>query len=227
MTSIKKNITHIMQTIRELELKYGRHPHSVQVIAASKKHSAAEIKQAITARQFAFGENYLQEATEKMALVNNPLCEWHFIGSVQRNKTKQIAELFTWVQSLESMLIAERLNAQRPSALPPLNVCIQVNTSQEDTKSGIHFDEVLPLARACIALPRLRLRGLMTIPAPKKHFIEQRAECYKLKLLYQELQAEGFELDTLSMGMTNDMEAAIAEGATLLRIGTGFFGGRV
>lgn len=225
-TDIGKNFLTLTQQIRQYEVKYDRKPHSVQWIAASKKHSVEEMKQAIAAGQVAFGENYLQEALPKIESLHDALCEWHFIGAIQRNKTKKIAELFSWAHSIESIIIAQRLNDQRPLYLPPLNICIQVNVSQESTKAGVHFDEVLPLARACLMLPHLRLRGLMSIPEPKKHFIEQRAECFKLKLLYQQLVEEGLALDTLSMGMTEDFEAAIAEGATLLRIGTGLFGHR-
>lgn len=179
------------------------------------------------AGQNCFGENYLQEALPKMIALSNKSIEWHFIGSIQSNKTRNIAGHFAWVHSVDDMKIARRLNDQRPRHLPPLNICIEINVSHEATKSGIDFDKALALAQYCLTLPRLKLRGLMTIPAPMKNFNEQRNEFHKLFLLYQSLRGKGFTLDTLSMGMSGDFEAAIAEGSTLVRIGAGIFGERV
>lgn len=203
-----------------------RQPHSVFLLAVSKGQPIEKIQQAVAAGQVAFGENYLQEALPKIIALADKKLEWHFIGIIQTNKTKKIADYFSWVHSLSDTQSAQRLNEQRASHLPPLNICLQVNTSQEPTKSGVQNKEVFPLAEYCASLPRLRLRGLMTIAAPKKQFSAQRSEFHRLRVLYDKLNARGFKLDTLSMGMSNDMQAAIAEGATIVRIGTAIFGER-
>lgn len=226
MAIIAHNLKLLHQGIRECERLYGREPYSVKLLAVSKKQPIEKIIAAHNAGQKAFGENYLQEALPKIQALANRALEWHFIGPIQRNKTKKIAENFHWVHSIDDITIAERLNDQRPETLPPLDICLEINISHEETKHGIDFDNTYELAMACIQLPRLRLRGLMAIPAPKTHFIDQRAECYKLKLLLESLTSQGLPLDTLSIGMSEDMYAAIAEQATIVRIGTALFGPR-
>lgn len=223
---ILENITAIKNKIQSCEQQYDRIPHSVFLLAVSKKQSIDKIAKAIAAGQKAFGENYLQEALVKIAFFADKKCEWHFIGPIQSNKTKKIAEHFSWVHSVSSQKIAQRLNDQRPSHLPPLNICIEVNVSHEKTKTGVDVEEVRTLVAFCSTLPQLKLRGLMTIPSPKNKLDEQRAEFHKLRMLYDRVVAEGFALDTLSMGMSDDLEAAIAEQATMVRIGTALFGAR-
>jgi pyridoxal phosphate enzyme (YggS family) len=226
MTSIEKNIQQIHNQIHECETHFGREKNSVRLLAVSKGQPIDAINAAYAAGQYAFGENYLQEALAKMAALADKKIEWHFIGPIQRNKTKKIAEHFSWVQTVSDMIIAERLNNQRPLNLPPLNICIQINVSHEESKFGISADQAFFLAAACEQLPRLRLRGLMAIPAEKKFLADQRVEFKKLKLLFEKLCKKGIKLDTLSMGMSNDLTAAIAEGSTMIRIGTKIFGGR-
>lgn len=225
---ISEALTKIRQRIADTARQYNRSPESVQLLAVSKTRPIADIVTAIEQGQTRFGENYLQEALPKIeALRDNKILEWHFIGPLQSNKTRIIAEQFDWLHSLCKLKHARRLNKQRPKHLPPLNVCIQVNISEEAQKSGIHLNDLATLAQAIAELPRLRLRGLMTLPAPSQSFQEQRIPFRRMRMALQELQASGLTLDTLSMGMTNDMEAAIAEGATLVRIGTGIFGERL
>lgn len=226
MSTVTQNLTSLRQQVHNLEKTYHREPNSIKILAVSKKQSIEKIQEAIAAGQQSFGENYLQEALPKIATLSNQNIEWHFIGPIQSNKTKKIAENFNWVHSVDSLRIANRLNDQRPAHLPPLNICLEVNISHASTKSGIHSDEVLELAKQCLLLPHLSLRGLMTIPEPKPNLIEQRAELHKLTSLYDLLRENGLNIDTLSMGMSDDMEAAIAEGATMLRIGTAIFGHR-
>ena len=174
----------------------------------------------------AFGENYLQEALQKIAALRDLPLEWHFIGPIQSNKTRDIAEHFAWVHTVDRLKIAQRLSMQRPENLPLLNVCLQVNVSDEDSKSGVAPDEVAQLAEAVAKLPKLRLRGLMTIPAPMDNPVEQGKPFAQMRLLLQQLNALGLGLDTLSMGMSQDFPAAILEGATIVRIGTAIFGTR-
>ncbi len=200
-----------------------RDPASVGLLAVSKTQPAAAIRDAFAAGLRDFGENYLQEALDKQAELDDLPLTWHFIGPIQSNKTKAIAEHFDWVHSVDRLKIAQRLSDQRPATLPPLNVCLQVNVSGEASKSGCAPQEVQQLARAITALPRLRLRGLMCIPAPSEDPAEQRAAFARLRQLRDEL---ALDLDTLSMGMSQDLEAAIAEGATWVRIGTALFGAR-
>lgn len=173
-----------------------------------------------------FGENYLQEALEKIAALQELDLEWHFIGPIQSNKTRPIAEHFDWVHSVDRLKLARRLSEQRPAGLPPLNICLQVNVSGEQSKSGITLQELPALAQEVATLPRLRLRGLMAIPAPAAGLEAQRQPFRQMRFALEQLIAEGLELDTLSMGMSGDLEAAIAEGATLVRIGTALFGPR-
>ena len=227
MPTIQQNLTHLHQQIREFEIRYHRRPNSVTLLAASKKQPLDKIKEAIDAGQHIFGENHLQDALPNIAAFEKNNLEWHFIGSVQRNKTKKIAELFSWVHGVDDILIAKRLSDQRPKQLPPLNICLEINISHESTKSGIAPENALKLAKECLLLPHLTVRGLMAIPAPKINLTDQRVELRPLKQLYDHLCENGLNLDTLSMGMSHDLEAAIAEGATLVRIGTALFGTRI
>lgn len=223
MSTIANNIAKVATRIREAAQAAARNPDEVHLLAVSKTQPAAAIRQACQAGLHDFGENYLQEALEKQAdLADLPLT-WHFIGPIQSNKTKSIAEHFDWVHSVDRLKIAQRLSDQRPESLPPLNICLQVNVSGEASKSGCEPQDVPQLAHAIAALPRLRLRGLMAIPEPTDDPAEQRAAFARLRHLQAELQ---MDLDTLSMGMSQDLEAAIAEGATWVRIGTALFGAR-
>lgn len=219
------NLAELTARVRAAEVRYQREPGSVRLLGASKGQSIDRLRAAVDVGLTIFGENYLQEALDKIQALPSHL-EWHFIGPIQRNKTKKIAEHFAWVQSVDSLLIAERLNEQRPKHLPPLNICIEVNIDDETSKSGVKMSEVAALATACQALPSLRLRGLMAIPAPAESVEEQRTAFRKLAALKQQLNHAGFSLDTLSMGMSDDFEAAIAEGSTLIRLGTALFGPR-
>jgi pyridoxal phosphate enzyme (YggS family) len=225
---ISEAILTIKQRIADTALKYNRSPECVQLLAVSKTRPIADIATAIKQGQTSFGESHLQEAIPKIeALRNyNKILEWHFIGPLQSNKTRIIAEHFDWLHSLCKLKHAQRLNAQRPKYLPPLNVCIQINISEESQKSGIYLNDLAILANAIAEFPRLRLRGLMTLPAPSQSFEQQRIPFHRMRIALQELQESGLILDTLSMGMTNDFAAAIAEGSTLVRIGTGIFGKR-
>lgn len=224
---IAQQLAAVRARIAQAELRFGRAPGSVALLAVSKAHPAAAIRAAHAAGQLRFGESYAQEALAKMNASTDLPLEWHFIGPIQSNKTRDIASRFAWVQSVERDKIARRLHEQRPATLPPLNVCIQVNISGEASKSGVGTTEVAALAQTIRSLPQLRLRGLMAIPAPQQDFDQQRAGFRVLRELYEQLRATGYELDTLSMGMTDDLEAAIAEGATLVRVGTAIFGERV
>jgi pyridoxal phosphate enzyme (YggS family) len=224
---IYENLISIKQEIVDASLRFNRSVDDVQLLAVSKTRPIVDIMTAFKYGQSSFGESYLQEAIEKIKVLENYSLEWHFIGSLQSNKTRLIASHFDWVQSLDKLKYAQYLNKQRPSSLPPLNVCIQVNISEEPQKAGVSLDDLLPLVNEVVELPRLRLRGLMTLPARCSDFVEQRQAFHKLYVVYKELQDSGIVLDTLSMGMTNDMEAAIAEGATLVRVGTGIFGERL
>lgn len=224
--TIAENLATVRARIAQAELRFNRAPGSVNLLAVSKSHPAAAIRAACAADQCRFGESYAQQALAKMSLVTDLPLEWHFIGPIQSNKTREIATHFSWVQSVERDKIARRLNEQRPATLPPLNVCIQVNVSGEASKSGVAPNEVTALAQVIHTLPQLRLRGLMAIPAPQAEFESQRAGFRALRELYEKLCHAGYELDTLSMGMTDDLEAAIAEGATLVRVGTAIFGER-
>lgn len=201
---------------------------SVSLLAVSKTFGAEAVREAFAAGQRQFGENYVQEALDKIAALGDVRAQlqWHLIGPLQSNKTRLVAEQFDWVQTVDRLKIAQRLSEQRPADLPPLNVLIQVNTSGEASKSGAEPAEVGALAQAVVALPRLRLRGLMALPAPSPDPAVQHQAHHGLKVLFDELISQGFELDTLSMGMSADLEAAIAEGATMVRVGTAIFGRR-
>ncbi|HLB42803.1 MAG TPA: YggS family pyridoxal phosphate-dependent enzyme [Gammaproteobacteria bacterium] len=221
---IEKNLSRIKQLITLYEKKYGRQLGSVRLLAVSKKQSIEKIKQAFQAGQSRFGESYVQEALVKIATLEG--IEWHFIGSIQRNKIRKIAKYFSWVQSVDSIDSARQLNDQRPAHLPPLSICIQVNMHDDTTKSGIPIYEIESLANSCLNLPHLKLRGLMTIPKSQPDFERTRNNFYQLFLKFQELKNKGIPLDTLSMGMSEDFEAAIAAGSTMVRIGTAIFGER-
>lgn len=226
MTTISANLQAVRERIRAAALACGRLPDSVELLAVSKTWPADAVLAAAEAGQRAFGENYVQEGVGKAeSLAAHAFC-WHFIGPLQSNKTRRVAETFAWVHSIDRLKIAERLSEQRPLHLPPLEVCVQVNVSGEASKSGVTPAEALALARSVAALPRLRLRGLMAIPEPADDFEAQRAPFRRLRELYETLRAEGLALDTLSMGMTHDLEAAVAEGATMVRVGTAIFGAR-
>ena len=227
MGTVEDHLINMKKLISFCEEKYGRTPGSVQLLAASKRQPIHKIKAAHHAGQLSFGENYVQEALIKMALLAPLHLEWHFIGPVQSNKASKIAEHFAWVHSVTSKKIAKRLNDKRPSHLPPLNICIEVNVSNEPNKAGIPIAEVKELAEYCQTLPALKLRGLMAIPLQTEHVNHQHEEFHKLSVLFQTLKQQGFDIDTLSMGMTDDFEAAIAEGSTMLRIGRGIFGERL
>lgn len=198
----------------------------MRLLAVSKTWPAERVRDAAAAGQQAFGENYVQEGVVKVEALAGLGLEWHFIGPLQSNKTRLVANSFAWVHSIDRLKIAERLSEQRDVHLPPLEVCIQVNVSGEESKSGVAPDDLPDLARAVAALPRLRLRGLMTIPEPTSDVALQRARFACLRQLRDQLNAGGLQLDTLSMGMSDDLEAAIAEGATMVRVGTAIFGSR-
>ncbi len=223
MSTIATNIAKVGTRIREAAQAAGRDPDGVLLLAVSKTQPAEAIREASEAGLRHFGENYLQEALEKQAKLADLPLVWHFIGPIQSNKTKLIAEHFDWVHSVDRLKIAQRLSDQRPEHLAPLNLCLQVNVSGEASKSGCEPQDVHELAQAISALPRLRLRGLMAIPEPTDDPAEQRAAFARLRKLQTELR---LNLDTLSMGMSQDLEAAIAEGATWVRIGTALFGAR-
>jgi pyridoxal phosphate enzyme (YggS family) len=224
MTSIAANLQAVRARIAAACATAGRPAESVQLLAVSKTWPAASVREAVAAGQRAFGENYVQEATDKTAELTGLDLEWHFIGPLQSNKTRAVAENFAWVHSVDRLKIAERLAAQRPPGLAPLQVCIQVNVSGEVSKSGCQSADVAVLAQAVAALPGLRLRGLMAIPEPNDDPEQQRKQFAVLRRLRDSLD---LELDTLSMGMSHDLEAAIMEGSTLLRVGTAIFGERV
>ena len=216
----------VRRRIGELERRYHREPGSVALLAVSKTKPPEAVRAAIAAGQHAFGENHLQDAMTKVETLSGPGVSWHFIGAVQSNKTRPIAAHFDWVHCIEREKIAKRLSAQRPAGRKPLEVCIEVNVSGEETKSGVPPANVESLARMVRDLPGLRLRGLMAIPRPSPDIETQRIPFRQLREILDELNAKGLELDTLSMGMTGDLEAAIAEGATIVRIGTAIFGPR-
>ncbi|MBP6802166.1 MAG: YggS family pyridoxal phosphate-dependent enzyme [Zoogloea sp.] len=204
----------------------GRDAAEVRLLAVSKTWPADSVREAAAAGQCAFGENYVQEGAEKVDALAGLGLEWHFIGPLQSNKTRLVANRFAWVHSIDRLKIAERLSAQRDAHLPPLEVCIQVNVSGEASKSGVAPGELPELAHAVAGLPRLRLRGLMAIPEPTSDVALQRARFATLRQLRDQLNADGLALDTLSMGMSDDLEAAIAEGSTMVRVGTAIFGSR-
>lgn len=226
MSSIAQNLTQVRQRVSDACQQAGRDEADVQLLAVSKTRHPDELRAVYELGQQHFGENYLQEALEKIeALQDLPIC-WHFIGPIQSNKTKLISTHFSWVQSVDREKIGRRLAEQRPAELPPLNICLQVNISGEATKSGCLTEQLPALAAALKPLPQLRLRGLMAIPQATDDVEQQKAVFAQLQNLLQQLQQDYPEMDTLSMGMSGDMDAAIAEGASMVRIGTAIFGPR-
>ncbi len=230
MSTIPDNLQAVQRSITLAAQNVSRKPHEIMLLAVSKTFGPDAVIDAAQAGQTAFGENYLQEALDKMRAVQKAApqlkLEWHYIGPIQSNKTRAIAEHFDWVHSVEREKIAQRLSEQRPQHLPPLNICLQVNISGEATKSGVAPEDVAALAQKVAALPRLKLRGLMAIPEPAGTLDQQRIPFAKLRECFDRLREQGLAMDTLSMGMSADMDAAIAEGATIVRIGTAIFGQR-
>jgi pyridoxal phosphate enzyme (YggS family) len=230
METIARALQEVMRRIALANAAAGRPPGAVALLAVSKTQPAEAVRAAHAAGQRAFGENYVQEALAKIEALADlrAQLEWHLIGPLQSNKTRAVAEAFDWVHSVDRLKIAQRLAEQRPAWLPPLNLCLQVNVSGEASKSGVAPAELPALARAVAALPRdrVRLRGLMSIPEPAEGAQAQRAPHRRLRELLAALNREGLELDTLSMGMSADLEAAVAEGSTLVRVGTAIFGAR-
>ncbi len=227
MNSIATNLQLVHQRIENARKNFAPEQGALQVLAVTKNQSTDKIKELLETGTWALAENYAQEGIAKIQALALPDLEWHFIGHLQGNKTALIAQNFSWVHTLSSGLIAKNLNDARSPGLPALNVCIQINIDQEPSKSGIDAQQLTALATLIMSLPRLRLRGLMAIPAPRQNFEEQRKPFRQLAQLLLNLQRSGFPVDTLSMGMSQDLEAAIAEGATILRIGTAIFGERV
>jgi len=230
MSAIDQNLQAVHRGIETATNEAQRAPGAVSLLAVSKTFDAQAVLAAVHAGQTAFGENYLQEALDKMAalaaLAPQTAIEWHFIGPIQSNKTRPIAEHFDWVHTVEREKIAARLAEQRPAGMPPLNICLQVNISGEASKSGAAPGDLPALARQVMALPQLRLRGLMAIPEPAEDFATQRQAFSQVRRLYEQLREQGLPLDTLSMGMSADLRAAVVEGATIVRVGSAIFGAR-
>ncbi|AYM79352.1 YggS family pyridoxal phosphate-dependent enzyme [Janthinobacterium agaricidamnosum] len=230
MSTIEQNLQAVRDSIAQAAVEAQRAPADVTLLAVSKTFGADAVLDAMRAGQMAFGENYLQEALDKIAFVKEASPQhvpaWHFIGPIQSNKTRPIAEHFDWVHTVEREKIAARLSEQRPAGLPDLNICLQVNISGEASKSGVTPADLPALAHAVALLPRLRLRGLMAIPEPETDVTLQRRAFAQLRALYEQLQADGLALDTLSMGMSADLRAAVLEGATIVRVGSAIFGSR-
>jgi len=226
MTMIADNLHQVRARIATACNTHGRAPDTVTLLAVSKTFGADAVREAFAAGQTAFGENYIQEAVEKMAALADLPLQWHCIGPMQSNKTRLVAGHFDWAHTVDRLKIAQRLSEQRPAGMAPLNVCIQVNIDGGPTKAGVAPNEALALAQAVAALPNLRLRGLMTIPEPAPDFVAACAVHMRARALFDALNAAGLALDTLSMGMTGDMEAAIASGSTMVRVGTAIFGVR-
>ena len=223
---IARNLSEVRQQIDTCCTQYQRNAANVTLLAVSKTKPAQLLKEAYDAGQRDFGENYLQESLDKQQELADLNIIWHFIGPIQSNKTRAIAESFQWVHSVDRLKIARRLSEQRPAELPPLNICLQVNISAEESKSGVTVDELPELAQEVAALPNLTLRGLMAIPAPADTLEAQREPLAALRKALEAIKDKHPQLDTLSMGMSGDLEAAIAEGSTMVRIGTAIFGAR-
>ena len=226
MTTIAANLQAIKQRIATACARAGRAPDEVTLLAVSKSWPAERLIEAARSGQRAFGENYLQEAEVKITALGRLKLEWHFIGPLQSNKSRAVAEKFDWLHTLDRLKLAERLSTQRPTSLPPLQTCIQVNVSGEQSKSGCAPEEVATLAQAVAKLPGLKLRGLMAIPESSENSELLSSRFAMLRQLRDQLNNDGFALDTLSMGMSHDLEAAILEGATIVRVGTAIFGER-
>jgi len=226
MTTISERLQAIQQRIADAAQASKRAPESITLVAVSKTHPAAMLREAFAASQQVFGESYLQEALDKMAALADLPLQWHYIGPIQSNKTRPIAENFAWVHGVDRLKIAQRLSEARPDNLPPLNICLQVNVSGEASKSGCAPEEVAALAQEVVKLPKLALRGLMAIPEPTDDVALQHKQFGLLRTLFESLKSDGLPLDTLSMGMSHDYPAAIKEGATIVRVGTAIFGAR-
>jgi pyridoxal phosphate enzyme (YggS family) len=226
MTMIQTQLQTVRERITAACLAAGRAPDAVSLLAVSKTFDAQAVAEAHAAGQTAFGENYIQEALQKITALRHLPLQWHCIGPIQSNKTRLVAEHFDWVHTVDRLKVAQRLSEQRPAGLPPLQVCLQVNVDGGDTKSGVPPEAALALARQVATLPHLQLRGIMSIPEPAPDFVAACALFARVKAVFDALNAEGLALDTLSMGMSADMEAAIHAGSTLVRVGTAIFGGR-
>jgi pyridoxal phosphate enzyme (YggS family) len=226
MNTIADRLQAVRASIAKAVLKAGRNTDAVTLLAVSKAHSAEACRDAFEAGQKHLGENYVQEAIQKQTELQNLPIIWHFIGPIQSNKTQLIAQHFDWVHGVDRLKIAERLNAARPENMPPLQICIQINVSHEETKNGLAVEEVPMLAEAISKLPRLKLRGLMAIPAPTNSVELQQKQFRIVSQCFDALVKQGYAIDTLSMGMSDDFETAIAEGATIVRIGSAIFGKR-
>jgi len=226
MNQIPERLIRVRERIGEAARASGRSPDEITLLAVSKTKPVSDVLAAYEAGQRQFGENYLQDALPKIEAIREPDIEWHFIGRIQSNKTADISRHFSWAHGLDNLKHAKRLSRQRPAELPALQVCLQVNLSNEASKGGVEADDLPELAAAVACLPQLRLRGLMTMPDPKTDAAAQHAAFAGLRLLLQDLRTRGLDPDTLSMGMSADMEAAIAEGSTMVRIGTDIFGAR-
>lgn len=227
MTLIQHNLQEVRRRIADAAKQCGRDPQEITLLAVSKTKPASAVEEALQAGQTAFGENYVQEGVNKIeALADYSETEWHFIGPLQANKSRLVAENFAWCHTIDRLRIATRLNEQRPVHLPALNVLIQINISDENSKSGIPLSALPELAKSVAAQPHLTLRGLMAIPAPEKEYIDQLRVCRKMSDAFATLKAHYPTVDTLSLGMSDDMDAAIAAGSTMVRIGTAIFGAR-
>jgi len=226
MTMIEKNLQTVQGRVAAACRAAGRRASEVALLAVSKTFDATAVTQAHAAGQTAFGENYIQEAVQKITALRHLGLQWHCIGPIQSNKTRLVAEHFDWVQTVDRLKIAQRLSEQRPGHLAPLQICIQVNADGGATKSGVPARDALALAQQVAALPNLRLRGLMSIPEPEPDFEAACAVFARVKAVFDDLNAAGLALDTLSMGMSADLEAAIHSGSTMVRVGTAIFGGR-
>ena len=227
MTTIASNLQAVRAGMIAASVSAGRAANDISLLAVSKTFPAAALREACQAGQTRFAESYVQEAMDKIAQLHGLPIEWHFIGPIQSNKTRLIAEHFAWVHSVDRLKIAERLSAQRPVHLPPLQLCLQVNISNEASKSGVMPDQVSDLAQEIVKLPNVTLRGLMAVPAPGDDVSVQRASFAQLRELQDQLNRQGLQLDTLSMGMSDDFAVAIAEGATMVRVGSAIFGNRI
>ncbi|HGV9333942.1 YggS family pyridoxal phosphate-dependent enzyme [Raoultella planticola] len=229
MNDIAHNLAQVRDKISDAAARCGRDPEEITLLAVSKTKPASAIEEAIAAGQVAFGENYVQEGVEKIRYfqeASTSSLQWHFIGPLQSNKSRLVAEHFDWCHTVDRLKIATRLSEQRPSHLPPLNVLIQINISDEQSKSGILLQALDALAAEIAALPNLRLRGLMAIPAPESEYVRQFAVAQQMAVAFARLKTQYPTVDTLSLGMSDDMEAAIAAGSTMVRIGTAIFGAR-
>ncbi|MBB3048415.1 hypothetical protein FHR99_002689 [Litorivivens lipolytica] len=224
--SIKGNIAELLERIRTCAQESGRSPHSVKLMAVSKTRPASAIRAALAGGLSDIGENYIQEARAKQEELSSEAICWHCIGPIQSNKSRTVAEHFDWVHTVDRLKLAKRLSQQRPPELPPLNICLQVNIDREPQKAGVAPEQLAELAEAVSSLPNLRLRGLMAIPAARSELAEQRAVFAEVRQCFEQLAKQHTYMDTLSMGMSRDFPAAIAEGATIVRIGTEIFGAR-